>query len=318
MVFAWSTRARRHVAHVLVDGVAEEHQLHRRYARGRSPGSGGRARAGGAPCAATARTRRRLPEARAPPGARAARRAVTVTRGPPARRSRGRPARRSPRRQGDEHVLEARLGRLDRARRRLPARPGGRRGAGPRPGRPGAAAVRRSTWTWLAELGDALDLRRRRRTRIASSGEAAASRTTRPVEGIEQIRGSGHRGRAAVAQDAQAMAADRLVHVVGRDQHRRAVGGQGEDRLPELPAAARVDPGGGLVEEQQLRAVEDRGGEGQALAPAAREVLWPLVRGGRPGRTRSSTAATRGRRSAPSRPKTSATKSRFSSTDRSW
>ncbi len=47
-----------------------------------------------------------------------------------------------------------------------------------------------------------------------------------------------------------------LVEVLRGQQHRRAVGDDGPDDVPHLVAAARVEAGGGLVEEQQVGRVD--------------------------------------------------------------
>ena len=81
----------------------------------------------------------------------------------------------------------------------------------------------------------------------------------------------------AVGDVGDAVAALGLVHVVGADQHGHAVGGQPVDLVPELAPRLGVDAGGGLVEQQQLRLVDQAGGERQPLLPAARERAGQLV-----------------------------------------
>ena len=83
----------------------------------------------------------------------------------------------------------------------------------------------------------------------------------------------------AVGDVADAVAALGLVHVVGRDQHGDAVGGELVDLVPELAPRLRVDAGGRLVEQQELRLVHDAGGERQPLLPAAGELAGELLRG---------------------------------------
>ena len=70
-----------------------------------------------------------------------------------------------------------------------------------------------------------------------------------------------------------------LVEVLGREQHGRAGGHARLDRLPELEAAARVEPGGGLVEEQHRRAGHQRRGEVESAAHAAGVGLRQAVGG---------------------------------------
>jgi hypothetical protein len=54
-----------------------------------------------------------------------------------------------------------------------------------------------------------------------------------------------------------------LVQVLGGQQHRGPAGGQRPDDLPDLAAATRVQPGGRLVQEQQLGGDDDAGGDVQ-------------------------------------------------------
>ena len=64
-----------------------------------------------------------------------------------------------------------------------------------------------------------------------------------------------------------------LVEVLRREQHGRARGGARLDRLPHRQAAAGVQAGGRLVEEQHGRPVDERGGEVEPPAHAARVGL---------------------------------------------
>ena len=61
-----------------------------------------------------------------------------------------------------------------------------------------------------------------------------------------------------------------LVQVLGGEQHRGAFGDPAFDRLPEADAAARVEPGGRLVEEEDRRPGDQGGGEVEAAAHPAR------------------------------------------------
>ena len=54
------------------------------------------------------------------------------------------------------------------------------------------------------------------------------------------------------------------------EQHRRAARDERLDRVPELDAAADVEPGGRLVEEQHRRPGDQRGGQVEAAAHPAR------------------------------------------------
>jgi hypothetical protein len=68
-----------------------------------------------------------------------------------------------------------------------------------------------------------------------------------------------------------------LDHVVGRQQDRRARLAHLLDAIPEEEPRLRVQAGGGLVEEEDLRAVHERAGDEQPLGHAAREVVDVLV-----------------------------------------
>ena len=76
----------------------------------------------------------------------------------------------------------------------------------------------------------------------------------------------------AVVHDADAVAElVGLLHVVRGQEDRLAVGVQLAEDLPQGDAALRVEAGGGLVEEQDGRAVHDRPGHHQPLRHAAGE-----------------------------------------------
>ena len=68
-----------------------------------------------------------------------------------------------------------------------------------------------------------------------------------------------------------------LVEVVGGVDDGAALRLEPAQHLPQIAAGLRVERGGRLVEEDQLRVVHERGGDGQALALAAGEVLDPHV-----------------------------------------
>ena len=70
-----------------------------------------------------------------------------------------------------------------------------------------------------------------------------------------------------------------LVEVLGGEQHRRPVGHDAADDLPQCAAAARVQAGGRLVEEQQVGGDDDAGGEVQLAAHAARQPGGLVPRG---------------------------------------
>ena len=70
-----------------------------------------------------------------------------------------------------------------------------------------------------------------------------------------------------------------LVEVLRREQHGRALPHAALDRLPQREPAARVQAGRRLVEEQHRRAVDQRGGEVEPPAHAARVRLGRPLRG---------------------------------------
>src|SRR6516165_12482818 len=68
-----------------------------------------------------------------------------------------------------------------------------------------------------------------------------------------------------------------FIHVVGRDQDREAVARHVMNEVPELASRLGVDACGRLVEQQELRLVQDAGGKRKALFPAAGELRGKLV-----------------------------------------
>ena len=65
----------------------------------------------------------------------------------------------------------------------------------------------------------------------------------------------------------QSIAAFRLVHKVGGDEEGDALlPGQGKELLPETIPGDGVNAGGGLVQDEQLRRMDHRHRQGQALA----------------------------------------------------
>src|SRR4051794_16142576 len=75
-----------------------------------------------------------------------------------------------------------------------------------------------------------------------------------------------------------------LLEVVGREDDGPAALGVGPDGAPELAAPLDVHPGGGLVEDEQLRLGQQRHGEAQPLLLAAGTLADPPARDlGQPG-----------------------------------
>jgi hypothetical protein len=99
----------------------------------------------------------------------------------------------------------------------------------------------------------------------------------------EQVRAFDDLGRGAAGEQlaigdvGDVVAALGLVHVMGRDEHGEAARGERVDLVPEGAARLRIDAGGRLVEEEQLRLVERRDGKREALLPAARKSAGELA-----------------------------------------
>ena len=73
----------------------------------------------------------------------------------------------------------------------------------------------------------------------------------------------------APVEKSEAVAAFRFVHEVGGDKDGRALVGQFEQAVPEIPPALRVHRAGGFVQQQQPRFVQRDGRQGQSLLLAA-------------------------------------------------
>ena len=69
-----------------------------------------------------------------------------------------------------------------------------------------------------------------------------------------------------------------LLHVVRGQEHGAPLGLDDADQVPEVVAGLRVEAGGRLVEEQDLRIVGERDREQQALRLAAGELAVVAVR----------------------------------------
>src|SRR3989344_1982912 len=120
--------------------------------------------------------------------------------------------------------------------------------------------------------------------------DARVVRQVRVTEHLLQRHLRGHQGRggqhllgrvvdqqAAVEHVGDAVRSHGLVHVVRAHQQRHTGRGDVLQDVPEGFARLRVHAGGGLVEQQDARAVRHRAGQGQALLPAARHGAHALV-----------------------------------------
>ena len=68
-----------------------------------------------------------------------------------------------------------------------------------------------------------------------------------------------------------------LVHVVRGHEQRHPASRQLEEQVPQVAPRHGVDPGGGLVEKEELRFVNQSAGQRQALLPATGEGTGELV-----------------------------------------
>ena len=83
----------------------------------------------------------------------------------------------------------------------------------------------------------------------------------------------------AVVHPGEPIEPARLVHVSGGDDHAHHGPTRADriDQLPELTPRERIDTGGGLVENQQIRIVHQRAAEADFLLHAARELAaWSI------------------------------------------
>ncbi len=136
-----------------------------------------------------------------------------------------------------------------------------------------------------------------RSTRPASdtgSPTARACRTPRPssclhhrdLSGADDLVSGAGRHHRTVRHDDQPVALPRLFHVMRRHQHAGALASGVADGLPQPGPAERVDPGGRLVQDQQVRPVRQRLGERRPALQAKRQPAdrdpWPRLASVRP------------------------------------
>ena len=102
-------------------------------------------------------------------------------------------------------------------------------------------------------------------------GDFADERDDALRERLLQLGGRAERDHLAAIHQREAVAILGFVHVVGADEDGVAGGGKLIDQIPEGAAGDGVDAGGGFVQEQNGRLMQDGAAQRQALLPAAGE-----------------------------------------------
>ena len=171
----------------------------------------------------------------------------------------------------DEHVLEVRRGRLDggRRRRRSARRASTRLSS--------SASFAASTRSDVPICASAMTPGRSRSACCARRGSGVSTSSVRPGKLGHQLVRRAVGDDAAAVEDREPRAALGFVHVVRRDEQRRALIRELEQRVPELAARLRIDGAGRLVEEQQIRLVQHRAREREALLLAAGQRAGELL-----------------------------------------
>ena len=100
-----------------------------------------------------------------------------------------------------------------------------------------------------------------------------------PICGLELVGAAVGDGAAVVEHDDVVGQLVGLLEVLRGEDDGGAVAHQVAEDVPQVAAAARVEAGGGLVEEQHLGDGHQAGGQVEAPAHAARERLDQLVGG---------------------------------------
>src|ERR1022692_650468 len=81
----------------------------------------------------------------------------------------------------------------------------------------------------------------------------------------------------STGHESQAITLFRLFEVMRSHKNRRARICQAVDHHPESAPSERIDPRGGLIEEEHARFVHDGGAEGDTLLPASGQAAGDLV-----------------------------------------
>ena len=135
-----------------------------------------------------------------------------------------------------------------------------------------AASRPRSSAAWLVLTSTVPPERARSSSRVQSRAQPAVGDDHDVVDGLLDLR-----------------------EVVAGDEHGAAASGVVAQEVAQPADALRVEPVGGLVENEDLRVAEQRGGQAEPLAHAERVAADPAVRPRRSSPTVASTSATRPR-----------------------
>ena len=139
----------------------------------------------------------------------------------------------------------------------------------------------------------------RRSSAVARRAQLARPRSRpRRVDLAHQPLGRARRDQPPAVEDREPVAALGLVHVVGRDEDRRAALDQPEQALPEVAPALRIDGAGRLVEEQELGLVQGRARPARAAGAGRPRACRRAGRARSRRWNSSSSAAMRARRCA--------------------
>src|SRR5947208_8669958 len=98
-------------------------------------------------------------------------------------------------------------------------------------------------------------------------------RKVRDVDGFHQLPRRAQRYHPTVIDDCDAIAKTLcFFHVVRRQHDRPALVLKLRDQVPELPARLRIEPGGGLVQKEEMRVPDESAGHSQTLLLSAGEI----------------------------------------------
>jgi hypothetical protein len=122
-----------------------------------------------------------------------------------------------------------------------------------------------------AEQRDIVDAGDRPQDLLGADAVRRGHRHERPIEARQQLGARADVDQAPAVEEADARGVLGLVHVRRRHDDGQAAVVQLVQHLPELAARQRIDAGGRLVEQQQIRLGDERGRQRQLLLHAAGE-----------------------------------------------